>query len=192
MKILLLGFFCALAAAQDWQSRNVVHLQIDLEKNWFISLWSITNLRTETPNTTNLFTGIGRRGRGWWLEGMVQRQWNPKGNQWMLDARFDKQSGRWHLYAEASPFLTRKAFYEFVIVERRTWKGLALGVETENLHQAGRDTVQVGPRASRKLGRLAGFDVSLAGAVRFSLIGGHTEPRLYLIFNRRFALTDRK
>lgn len=110
----------------------------------------------------------------------------------MLDFRFDRQFGQWHLYAEGAPFLTKKAFYEFVIVERRVWKGFAFGGETENLHQAGLDAVFLGPRVSRKLGKFAGFDVSLTGAVRKSLKGGHTEPRLYVIFNRRVKLVSRK
>ncbi|MEK7617952.1 MAG: hypothetical protein AAB410_02300 [Patescibacteria group bacterium] len=189
----LILLFSTYGFAQDWQNRDVLHLQVDVSDRWFIPAWSITNLRTQTPSTTNLFAGIGRRGNSWWLEGMIQRQWNPKGNQWMLDVRFDKQSGRWRLYTEGAVFLTKQAFYEFVIVERRVWKGLAAGAETENLHQLGRrDTVQIGPRASRKLGSLAGFDVSFAGALRFSLAQGHTEPRLYLVFNRRFTKGGRK
>lgn len=191
-KELLWLFLSSTLSAQDWQNRNVVHVQADISQKWFVAGWSITNLRTGTPNNTNLFGGLGYRGKAWWLEGMVQRQWSSKGNQVMLDFRFDKQAGRYHFYAEGSPFLTKKAFYEFVIVERRTWKGFALGAETENVHQDNRDTVQVGPRASRKLGRFAGFDVSMAAAVRLSPVGGRTEPRLYVIFNRRITKESRK
>ena len=179
-------------SAQDWQNRSGVHAQIDVSKRLFVSAWSITNLRSETPKNTSIFTGIGVRDQNWWLEAMIQHQWRAAGNLWMLDFRFDRQAGRWRIYMEASPFLTKKAFYEFMIVERRIWKGVAIGSEMENLHQAGRDTIQIGPRASRKLGRLAGFDVSLAGAVRFSAANGHTEPRLYIVFNRRIIKGGRK
>ncbi len=180
------------ASAQDWQTRDSLHVQADVSKNWFVSGWSVTNLRTETPNNTNLFAGAGYRGKNWWLEAIVQHQWNTKANQWMLDFRFNKQTERWRLYAEVSPFLIKKAFYEYVIVERRTWKGFSFGAETENTHQIGPDMIAIGPRVSRKLGRFAGFDASAAIAVRLSPVGGHTEPRLSLTFNRRLYLRDRK
>ena len=194
---ILAGVLVALAATastfgQDWQNRSVVQAQMVVSPNSFLTVKSITNFRSETPNNTSLFAGIGRRGKSWWLEGMIQHQWRAVGNQWMLDFRFDKQAGSWHLYAEGSPFLTRKAFYEFVIVERRTWRGFSVGGETENSQQTGPDILAIGPRVSRKLGNWAGFDVSLAGAIRFSPIGGYAEPRLYLVFNRRFALAGRK
>lgn len=185
-----LGWFRV--SAQDWQTRDTVHAQADINRRWFVAAWSVTNLRTVTLNNTNIFAGIGYRGKDWWFESMVQHQWNNKANQWALDFRFDRQAGRWHLYVEPATFLTKKAFYEFVIVERRTWKGFSFGAETENTHQPGPDTIEAGPRAGRKLGRFAGFDVSAAAAVRLSPNGGHTEPRLYLVFNRRVALRDRK
>src|SRR3989344_4041226 len=189
--VLMFGMISGLSG-QDWQNRSVVQVQIDVSQRAFLAVKSISNLRSETPNNTNIFAGVGVRGKSWWLEGMVQHQWRAGSNQWMLDFRFDKQAGRWHWYVEASPFLTRKAFYEFVIVERRTWKGVSVGGEAENNQQIGRDDIGVGPRESRKLVHCAGIDVAFSGAVRLSPVGGHTEPRLYLVFNRRFALTDRK
>jgi hypothetical protein len=193
MKVVLFLAMCVTipVSAQDWQTRDAAHVQADVNQHWFLAGWSVTNLRTQTLNNTNLFGGAGYRGKDWWLEAMAQHQWT-KTNQWALDFRFNRQTGRWRLYAEVSPFLTKKAFYEYVIVERRTWKGFSFGAETENTHQPGPDTIAAGPRVSHKLGRFAGFDASAAVAVRFSPVGGHTEPRLYLVFNRRLYLRDRK
>jgi hypothetical protein len=182
--MLLLLFVTSLSFGQDWQNRDAVHVQADVGGNWFVAGWSITNLRTISLNNTNFFGGVGYRGESWWAETMVQRQWNTKADQWAMDFRFDKQAGRWHLYVEGSPFLTKKAFYEFLVAERRTWKGFSLGAETENTHQPGPDTIAIGPRAGHKLGRIGKFDVTAIAAVRLSPNGGHTEPRLYFVLNR--------
>ena len=186
MRILFFILFSlASAFAQDWQNRDAVHGQADVASKFFLAGWLIPNFWTETLDNVNLFGGVGYRGKDWWLETMAQHQWNSKQNQWALDFRYDRQIGRWHVYAEGAPFLTKRAFYEFAVVERQTWKGFLFGAETENVHQPGPDTVAVGPRAGRKLGRVAGFEVSAIAAVRLSPNGGHTEPRLYVVFNQR-------
>ncbi len=179
---LVLGVFPVFA--QDWQNRNVVHISVPVEGRWYIPFWSLTNFREKTGRNTNLLSGVGYRENNWWLEGMLQHQWNQTKGQWMLDMRYDRQYKNWHTYSEIAVFLNRKALYEFVVAERRTFRGFWLGVETENLHQPGPDAAQLGFRGSRRLGRFLGFDVSFAPALRFSLIRGHTEPRVYLIFNR--------
>lgn len=173
--------------AQDWQNRDVLHLEYEINNKFSLRTWSITNFRSKTPNNTNLLAGIGYRGNSWWVESLVQHQWSSKGNHWMLDFRFDRQLPKWHLYAEAALFLTKKASYEFVIIERKLGKRVAVGGETENTHQAGRDIVQIGPRVGSKLGSFLGFNVSVAGTVRISPLGGYAEPRIYLIFNRRIG-----
>ena len=98
---------------QDKQARFVFHLTKDINENWFITGWSVSNVRERALNNTNLFLGAGYRGKTWWLETMVQKQWHegvtkdPKGNDWMLDFRFQKLwNNRFTLNAESSPFLT--------------------------------------------------------------------------------------
>jgi len=190
MKLLVRLFFisaCLVSPllAQELQNRSIVHLQTDMNKQWFVPVWSVTNIKSRSPNNTNLFSGIGYRQKTWWLESMVQHQWNGKANQFMLDFRFDKQSGPWHAYAEASPFLTNPKFYEFVILERKIGKGWSVGGETENVHQSGKDVFAIGPRTGHKLVTWSGLDVGLSGTFRINPVNSRTEALLYLVFNRR-------
>lgn len=188
MRPIILFIFPALILAQDLQTRLVFHPTVDLYGNWFAAGWGIGNFRTQTPNNVNLFGGIGYRGKNWWLEGMVQRQWSKPGDNLLLDFRFQKQFiNRVSLYAEGAPFLNRRAFYEFVIVETPVWGKLRVGGETENVHRAGaKYSLAVGPRASYPLGNIGGFNVVASVAYRAQ----HPEPsalRFYLSFNRRFG-----
>lgn len=182
--------FCLPAAAQavDWQNRDGLHLQTDISQKWFLPMWSTTNLRSETPNNTNLFGGLGYRGKSWWLESMVQRQLSPAtGDQWMLDFRYDRRNGPWHLYVEVSPFISKPAFYEFVIVERRAWKRLSLRAETENTHRLSAQKIAAGGGLALSFGKHHGWDLGAAAVYRFSPTALN-EPRIYLAANRRFSL----
>lgn len=175
-------------SAQDVQNRSVMHVMADINDRWFIPVWSITNLKAQSPNNTNIFAGIGYRGKSWWLEGLVQKQWSQSGGLWSLDGRFRRQVGRVSLYVEPSVILSPKtAFYEFVIVEERLWKGLVLRQETENVHRPGRDTVAVGGGLGYAFGRWHGCDVATALVYRASLTG-RDELRVYLNVTRRVRL----
>lgn len=179
--------FFSICRAQDLQSRLIVHPTADISKKWFLTGWSIGNLRAKTPSNVNLFGGLGYRGKTWWLEGMIQRQWSRKGSNVMFDVRFQKQFGsRFSLYVEPASFLNQRAFCNFTIVEYRAFGKLRLGGETENVHRAGTDSLALGPRISYSPGTLAGFSVVASVAYRVQ----RPEPealRLYLAFHRRFA-----
>lgn len=198
--------------AQDLQNRILVQVALDFNQHGYIAVKSITNLKSQTPNNTNVFVGLGYRGKSksWWLEGMLQKQWSQKvegrleikTSLWAADARLVKKFGKKQktvLYVEATPFLSQRAFGWSMYGETEVWKKIAVGTETENVNKPGLDVIALGPRMSRRLGYFAGFDVSAAGAFRFdplqqpSKVSGHPhEIRFYLVLNRRFALTDRR
>lgn len=163
-KVLLLSMLLSMVVnAQDLQNRDAVHLQADISKNWFVPVWSITNLRSQTPNNTNLFGGVGYRGKDWWVEGMVQRQFSPAtGGQWMLDFRYDRKTGPWHFYVEVSPFITKPAFYEFVFVERRVWKRLGFRLKTENTNRLSGQKITAGGGPTWDFGKHRGWDIGAA------------------------------
>jgi len=180
----------------------VAHLQADISQHLFLLTWTNLNLRSQTPDNSNLFAGLGYRQKSWWLEGMAWKQWGPSGGLWGADVRFRKQfgvRGKTVLYFEPAPLLSQKGFYWFLDCDTEVWNKFSVGAETENINRPGPDAMAVGPRISRSLGRIGGFDVSGTLAFRFDplqhpgFISGHPhEIRLYLIFSRRFALTDRK
>jgi len=198
----ILFLFCTLIAGQDLQNRSIAHLQVDVSKHWFVPAWSITNLRVKAPNNTNVFVGVGFRGKSWWVEQMVQKQWNGDGGLTALDTRVVKRWGQKQKtvsYFEAGPFLSQKGFFWSSYTDTVVWRKLGLGVGTENVHKPGPDMVAIGPRVALSLGRFAGFDISTTGEFRFvpfeqpTKIGGHPrEIRLYVLFNKRIALADRK
>ncbi len=176
------------ASAQDWQSRSAVHVMADINDRWFVPVWSISNFRTQSPNNTNIFAGVGYRGKGWWAEGLVQKQWNRSGGMWSADARFRRQFGRVSVYIEPSVILKPKtAFYEFVIVEERAWKGLSLRQETENTHRTGKDTIAAGGGIGYSFPRWHGCDITAAVVYRTSPTG-KDELRAYLNITRRIKL----
>lgn len=174
------------AMAQSIQFRSIVHPTVDITPRIFWANWAIGNARTKSPDNLNYFGGLGYRGSTWWVEGMVQRQWSRAGNNFMLDVRFQKQFGnRLTLYLEGAPFLTRRAFYDFTVVEYRTFGKVRLGGEKENIHRPGADSLAFGPRVSYPLGTLYGFSVVASVAWRIQ----HPKPdaiRAYLAFHRRF------
>ncbi|MBI4050666.1 MAG: hypothetical protein HY396_01680 [Candidatus Doudnabacteria bacterium] len=192
VKAIILLALPYLLDAQDLQNRSTLHLIADITDRWYVALWPIANIRAQSPSNFNIFAGAGRRGKNWYLEAMAQKQWNGKGGLWTLDFRYRRQvTGRLSVYAEPDVFLSRRAFYEFIIVEYRSWRKFNLGGETENVHQLGKDVLAAGPRISRPLGRLWGTDFALGLAYR-TASPGHNEIRIYLNATKRFALTDRK
>ena len=164
--LLIICSACGLLA-QDLQTRIVARPAVDISKDWYLTTWVIGNARLQTTNNVNIFPGVGYRKERWWIEALVQRQWSRAGNQWMLDFRFQTRIGeRSTLYIEPSPLLTRKGFYEFVIYERRMWKRLNVGVETENIHRPGLDTIGVGPRVSYPIATFGKVKLTTALAYR--------------------------
>lgn len=174
--------------AQDVQNRSVMHVMLDINDHWFIPFWSITDIKTQNPNATNLFAGIGYRGKTWWVEGLTQKQWNQAGGFWSADVRFRKQTGRVSLFLEPRVIVVPSlAFYEYVSVEERLWKGLALRQETENVHRQGKDSIAIGGGLGYNLGKWRGFDVATALVYRVSPTG-KDEVRAYLNVTRRIRL----
>jgi hypothetical protein len=208
MKTLLIVLSIALGfplLAQDIQNRTGLHVMADINDHWFIPVWSISNFRTQSPNNTNVFAGLGYRGgkevvslisptilydpkSWWWVEGLVQKQWNRSGGLWSVDARYRRQFNRVSVYVEPSLIFTPKtAFYEFVIVEERVWKGLSLRQETENVHRPGKDTIAVGGGIGYLFPRWRGCDIAAAVVYRASPTG-RDEPRAYLNITHRIRL----
>lgn len=170
----------------DWQNRTILHEQADVTQNWFLAGWVIGNAQAHGTDNINLFGGVGYRSgnKKWWLESMVQRQWSANGKKLLLDNRFQYQAGRASLYVEVAPFLDRRATYDMVIFEHRSWRKLNLGAETENVHKRGADSLGAGPRASLPLGTFGKFKVATAAAYRLRS-SEQNEFRVYVVFNRR-------
>lgn len=180
--------------AQDLQSRTLVQAALDFSPQRYLAVKFITNLKSQTPNNTNLFIGLGYRGKSWSLEVMVQKQLNANGGFWAQDTRFVKKFGKQRkttLYAEATPFLSQRTFGWSAYCETEVWKKFKVGAEIESYNG--------GPRVSRRLGSFIGFDISGTGAFRFdplqrpSKVTGHPhEIRFYLVLNRHDKLTGHK
>ena|SRR3989344_7747269 len=178
--------FISSALAQDPQVRVVAHPMLNLDDNWYLSFWSVSNIRSRSPDNTNIFVGIGYQASTWWTEFMVQQQWNRSSANTTLELRYQKRfTNKLSVYLEPAVFLNKKAFYEFVIIERPLWRRLSLGAETENVHQAGKDVWAAGPRISFPIATPGKWKVNGAVAYRFRNTG-QDEPRLYLGFTRRF------
>lgn len=182
---LLFAILNARAQHTDSQTRIIVHHQVDLGKNIFLANWVIGNGQYYGTNNLNLFEGIGYRGKNRWLEVMLQKQWNPKGNKLLLDTRFQSQLGKQvSLYAEVAPFLNkakRGSVYQMIIVNYQAWHKFNVGGETEGV-----DKFQgLGPRIALPFGTLAGYQVSGSLAYQFRPLERDVF-RFYLVFNRRF------
>ncbi len=190
MKRLMFVLVClaSLIPAQDAQNRTGLHVMVDINDHWFVPVWSISNFKQHSSDNSNIFTGIGYRGKTWWIQGLAQHQWNRSNGLWSADARFRRQLGRVSVYIESSVILTpKKTFYEFVIVEERLWKRLALRQETENVHRPGKDLIAIGGGLAYSLGKWRGFDVATALVYRASPMG-RDELRAYLNITRRIKI----
>jgi len=185
---MMIFVLAGLLPAQDMQNRSVLRLVVDVNDHWYIPVWSITNLKTESPVNTNIFAGVGYRGQSWWVEGLAQKQWSPSGGLWSADARYRQQFGRVSVYVEPSVIrFPKAAFYEFVTVEEKVWKGLSLRQETENVHRLGKDSIAAGGGMSYVFGSWRGCDATIALVYRASPTGPD-ELRTYLVVARRFRL----
>lgn len=190
MKGFVFALVClaSILPAQDLQNRLVMHVMVDVSDRWFIPVWSISDFKTQNPNSTNLFAGLGYRGKTWWVEGLVQHQWNCVGGFWSADMRFRRQVGRVAIYLEPRVIVTPNlAFYEYVSVEERLWKGLSLRQESESVHRPGRDTIAFGGGLAYSLGKWRGCDFATALVYRVSP-AGKDELRAYLNVTRRIKL----
>ena len=190
MRQLVFLFVLALplsVGAQDLQNRNVIHTAVDLSRTLYLANWSVTNVKTQSPNNTNLFTGIGYRQVNWWLESMLWKQWNSRGGLWGIDNRFRAQlTKNLSVYAEPAVILTNPAFYEFIYAEYAVSKKLRVGGETENTHRLTKQSIAVGPRVGYVLGRRSKIDFQISMAYRLSPTG-KDELRLYFNVTRRFS-----
>lgn len=186
--ILCCIFFVPSTWPADKQTRLIFHPTLDLSKHWFGTSWTIGNAKLDSANNLNQFVGIGYRRDKWWVEGMVQKQWSTSGNQLLLDFRFQTQvAKKWSVYIEVAPFLNRRAFYDFVIVERQIWRKLNVGGETENVHRPLRDSIGGGPRVSYPIGSVGKFKFTLA--LSYQMRPNEKDAlRLYVVVNRRLKV----
>ena len=174
------------AYAQDAQSRLIFHPTVTLNEHWFLTGWAIGNVQKHGSDNLNLFAGVGYKNPKWWLESMVQRHWNGTGNQVLLNFRFQVQaSKRGTLYIEGAPFLTKRAFYDFVTFDYRILRKLNLGAETENVHRGGRDSLGVGPRISYPIASVGKTRLAAAFSYQFRR-EERDVARLYLIVHHQF------
>lgn len=171
----------------DYQKRIIFHEQADMNNNLFLAGWVINNSQVYGTSNINLFGGIGYRGKKWWLESMIQRQWSAKDQKLLWDNRFQGQFGKSSLYIEVAPFLDREAVYDMVIFEQNVWYKLNAGAETENIHKPGRDSFGAGPRVSVPIAEFGNY--KLAIALAYQLRQQETDAmRFYIVFNRRDKL----
>lgn len=172
----------------DYQNRIILHEQADMNNNLFFAGWVIDNGQVYGTSNINLFGGLGYRGRTWWFESMIQRQWSAKDKKILLDNRFQGQlSKKSSLYVEVAPFLDRKSVYDMVIFEQNVWHKLNVGAETENVHKPGQDSLGAGPRVSAFLAELGSY--KLAIALAYQLRRQETNAlRFYVVFNRKDRL----
>ena len=173
----------------DFQNRSILHIQYDATPNTFAAGWVIANPRLYGNNNINALFGIGFRGEKWWFETMIQKQWSQRGDKVLADNRFNYDfGGKASLYLEVAPFLNEEetcSVYDMIVFEKRIWRKLNLGVETENVHKKEKDSLGLGPRVSIPLGSAGNFKTSLALA--YQLRSGETDAlRFYLVFNRQF------
>jgi hypothetical protein len=64
---------------EDLQNRTVGKVSVDISSDLYLVGYSISNFRTQSPQNTNIFAGVGYRSGAWWLEGMFQKQWSASG-----------------------------------------------------------------------------------------------------------------
>lgn len=172
----------------DYQNRIILHEQADVNNNLFLAGWVINNGQVYGTSNINLFGGVGYRGKKWWFESMIQRQWSAKDRKLLWDNRFQSQLGKKSsLYVEVAPFLDRDAVYDMVIFEQNVWHKLNIGAETENVHKPGKDSFGTGPRVSVPLAEFGKY--KLAVALAYQLRRQETNAlRFYVVFNRKDKL----
>lgn len=191
----------SLPAQKDEQFRLLLYPTVDIAPTWFIPAWVIATAATESPDNVNILSGAGYRGKSWWLEGMAQRHWNTKSQQWFLNFRFRKEfgaegaeRGRMVFYLEPTVVLSQRgfaesAFWEYRVLDSpgsRLRSSFSVGAETENIQRGNnnKDTWGAGPRASYAFGpKTARIVVAVTYQTRFR---EKDLWRVYLVINRRF------
>ena len=172
----------------DYQNRIIFHEQVDINSNLFLAGWIIGNGQIYGTSNINLFGGLGYRGKTWWFESMIQRQWSAKDKKLLFNNRFQSQlSKKSSLYVEIAPFLDRKAVYDMVIFEQNVWRKFNIGAETENVHKIGRDSLGIGPRVSTPLAVFGNHKLSTALAYQFRRQETNV-LRFYVVLNRKDKL----
>jgi hypothetical protein len=143
------------------QGKVVVHATVPSEPGWFLTGWSITNIRQDATDNTNVMFGVGKKLENGWIEIMAQRQYSVRSNQWFADFRLSRKlADKVSLFVEIAPFLETKALYDFFRLEYRLGR-INILAESENIHRPGRDLIGIGPGLS-----LA--PIKLVGKIRFA------------------------
>ncbi len=172
----------------DYQNRIIFHEQADVNSSLFLTGWVINNGQVYGTSNINLFGGFGYRGKKWWFESMIQRQWSAKDKKLLFDNRFQGQLGKKSsLYVEVAPFLDREAVYDMVIFEQSVWHKLNIGGETENVHKPGKDSLGAGPRVSASLAEVGNYKLAVALAYQLRR-QERNALRFYIVFNRKDKL----
>ena len=152
MRILALAVFISAAlSAQNTstQLRPIGHFKFPLGKGFYAVTWTTGNAMANKPDNINLFSGVGYGTRSWWLETMIQKQWNRAGGRTFLDFRFySTLPAKMDVYLETAPVINGRGLYETWTLQRKVGRGFWAGLESENFHQPGRDVLAAGLRAS--------------------------------------------
>ena len=184
-------FSGSVQAQESVQLRAVPHIRYFLDrqekKELFLVSWFPTNIMSGIPDNRNVFIGIGYASKKWSIENMVWRQWSDAGNSISLNWRFmSKPTNRLSLYMEGGPRLDKKGFYEFVSIDVQVIGPLNIGVETENTHRVGQDTLGIGPRLSIPLPFTFLKAKPLIAVSRQERTLGPNVTRMYTILNWAF------
>ena len=191
--LIVLLFISASAETQESaQIRAIGHIRHFInseakESGIFLAGWSVKNAMSDIPDNTNVFLGVGYAGKKWSIENMIQKQWSNAGSAFLLDWRFTaKPSPRISLYLEGAPMLDKRTFYELVTIDVRIKGPFSVGLETENIHRVGKDTLGFGPRVSVPLPfKILGAKPAIVVSQQFRTLGPNVN-RVYTILNWTF------
>ncbi len=147
MALIVFILAASVASAQTTiQAKPVFHSSIPTEPKLYPAWWSITNIREDASDNTNIMFGIGRKTGKGWLEVMGMRQYSTQKHQWFVDIRWQRSwPNKFSTLVEVSPFVGRKALYTFARLEHPIYNRINVVVETENVHQVGTDSISFGP-----------------------------------------------
>ncbi len=164
------------------QVKPVTHAPVPTTPSWYPTGWSITNIRENATDNTNLFAGIGRKLENGWMEFMVVRQYSVTSSQWFGDFRMMRRlTPRMNMQVELMSFLESPALYHFARVDYRMGP-LNLMAETENIQRTGKDYLSGGLGIGLPARKLVG-PVKFAPAAVFYLRADDRDfVRFYLAF----------
>lgn len=174
------------AQQADWQNKNVSHVMVALDSNWFLATWQIANLRKSSPGNFNAIAGIGYQEGGTWVEIMAQRQWGKK-NLWYMDMRSQTPIGKKaSLFTEVAPALQQHQVYNAIIYDQKWAKGSRLiwGIESENIFKKPRNLLGAGPRLSWILWQSAKNKLTTTASYEFRL-HDRNFGRLYFVYQTK-------